>query len=131
MITYAEYHAARPLPCGVSLAALIFPPLANEPRGRKVSPLGTLAENRAYARSEEGKFLCAITANNKRIETYRPVMIGKGWKSVAWIAKQAGICPDSVRQRMKRLTESGNIERRKMSDNSILFRWVKGTQQSM
>lgn len=131
MLTHATYHAERPLPsCGISLAALIFPaPIIDEPRGRKVCPLGTPAETREYERSETGRALCQMTSNAKRIATYRPVMLGQGWVSVAWIAKQIGICPESVRQRMRRLMESGHVECRKMSDNSVLFRWCKEAQK--
>ena len=37
MFTHSEYHADRPLPSGVSLSALISPPLADEPIGRSYS----------------------------------------------------------------------------------------------
>jgi len=124
MIAHAEHHAARPLPSGVSLAALLCPPTVIEPhRPRKVSPMAADDVFRTYERCKTSREQFVNNAAAKRLETYRPVMIGQGWMSAAEVADETGIMVDSVRQRLGMLVESGEVESRKNSDNSRQWRW--------
>jgi len=125
MIAHAEHHAARPLPSGVSLAALLCPPTVIEPnRPRKVSPMAADDVFRTYERCKTSREQYINNAHAKRVTTYRPVMIGQGWMSAAEVAAATGIMTDSVRQRLGQLIETGEVEYRKNSDNSRQFRWI-------
>lgn len=125
MLTHADYHAARPLPSGVALAALFNPPAAmDSPSARKVSPLGYEPPIRAYEPSLAGVEINKAKMHAIRIATYRPAMLGKGWKNVAWISEYTGISPDSVRQRMTKLAEDGLIESQKKCDGTVQYRWI-------
>lgn len=125
MITHSAYHAAKPLPTGVALAALIFPaPIIEPKQSRKVSPMAADDVFRAYERTKVSREQFVNNAYAKRLALYRPAMIGQGWMSAAEIAYETDVMVDSVRQRMGQLIESGEVESRKMSDNTRQFRWV-------
>lgn len=130
MIAHATHHAEKPLPsCGVTLAALLFPPLIAIPRGRKVSPLGADAEARNYQKREykqktANREQLRVSLHEKRVRIYRPAMFGQGWMSSNEIADETGVIADSVRQRMKKLIESGDVESQRMQNSTRQFRWV-------
>lgn len=126
MITHAEYHADRPLPASdVALTALIFPaPIIEPKRGRQVYSLGKDAVARGYDQAASGVAQWRVNAHATRVKIYRPAMIGRGWMSADEIAKEVGIITDSVRQRMIKLIESGEVEDQKLRDNTRQFRWV-------
>jgi len=128
MITHARILADRPQ-SGVSLARLVFdyfePTVIAAPKHTKnVHPLGHPPKDERFSCNRNGTSAAIIKAAADRIAIYGPVMRKKGWMNIAKIHSATGICPDSIRQRLRKLERSGHVSARKELDGSVFFRWI-------
>lgn len=105
MITHATYHAERPLTSGPTLSQLLRGVIA-PPSGRLVVCMPD-----AYAKAARPDYE-HIDMLQKRVNIYRPAMIGRGWMTPVQISDKSGVNSDSVRGRMVSLNATGHVERR-------------------
>ena len=139
METHAEYHAQNPLPiCGVifaRMADVIEPPKVGA--GRVIKHL-TDAQDPPQAGILEKKKKEVIlpleatkkvrAANlKKRIAQFKAMAKKKDWMRCEDIALIVRSTPDCTRQKLERLVESGNVERKTESRKHVLYRWVSSS----